>query len=299
PEEQADILDEIASHIESGEEDGRLGEGPDREERLRWEMGSPGQLGRGLRGLYRPNRSGDLLWALIPYYLVTLAASEAYSLAYRSLQNPSPSDAFFMILGRVSVVVYLALLGVGWRRRSVPLMIFWLTEAAGALVMLMTRERRWVPGNELIPGSAWESILFLAGLAVLLVLLVRILRGQRYDLLWVVFALLPLVNTAANYGTTSLLQTISIYQPEVNALILSIAVRLAWTAGTAFFFLLQPREPRWFSLLLIAVSMAVPNLALYGFFPQVVVMWSGVMGVVLLGWAWDWVSRHPGRPLAE
>ena len=51
-EEQAAIMEEIQSHMESGENDPRMGtNGEQRRDRLMKEMGSPEDLGRGFRSV--------------------------------------------------------------------------------------------------------------------------------------------------------------------------------------------------------------------------------------------------------
>ena len=58
--EQADILDEIAAHIESGAEDPALGaNAEERQAHLMSEIGSPEQMGRGLRQVHHPCSSSS------------------------------------------------------------------------------------------------------------------------------------------------------------------------------------------------------------------------------------------------
>ena len=57
PEQQEEILAEVAAHIEGGEEDESREPDPDaRRARILSEMGSPEQMGAGFREVYRPNR---------------------------------------------------------------------------------------------------------------------------------------------------------------------------------------------------------------------------------------------------
>jgi len=49
-EEQAAVIEEICSHIESGEEDTRMGKNPEqRRKKLMKELGTPEQLGKALK----------------------------------------------------------------------------------------------------------------------------------------------------------------------------------------------------------------------------------------------------------
>jgi hypothetical protein len=69
--QRQDILDEIASHFEAGQNDPQLGSTPEeRKTNLMNEMGSPSELGQGLRNVYRPNRLVDFLLVFIPVYLL-------------------------------------------------------------------------------------------------------------------------------------------------------------------------------------------------------------------------------------
>jgi hypothetical protein len=79
---------------------------------------------------------------------------------------------------------------------------------------------------------------------------------------------------------------------------LVVSPLLLWLAGISLFFLLRQRDARWFGLLLLAASSAYPNILLYGFF-GVIVMWSALLGLVLLAWAVDWLRRRPDRRLVQ
>ncbi len=298
-EEKEEIMDELASHIESGEEDPRLGDRQDREGKVMSEMGDPADLARSLRHLNRPGRWEDLLWVIVPYYLLNEAVVLVLNATiYRQPVSPDPSNPFFYLTSRVLLLAWLVLIWVGWKRRSAVLMIFWTTEAINTLAMLVTREQRWIPGNQLI-GTVWGSFLMVAGLAVLLIWLVHVLRRYHFDLLLAVFALFPLASTAANWGTMQQTVTLSIAQDPTSMLILSIIVRIVWVGSIAAFFLLRPRESRWFSLVLLAANQSIPNLVMYSGMAGVVAMWAGVFGLVLAGWALDASRRRPDHRLVE
>jgi hypothetical protein len=287
--ERQELLDEIASHIQSGAEDPHMGDEPEREGRVMAEMGAPEQMGRGLRGLYRPNRWVDLLWLLAPYYIVFRAANALVNLILGTTAYTDPHQTVYI---RVALALSVIFLLVGWRRRSNPLLIFWITSTIGILASLMTRENRWTPGNELIPGSTWQGLVFYAGLAILVIWLVRTLGQAHFDPMLVIYALLPLSLTAANYMTAQLLMQLdSFHEYGIYPTLFLVTVNLAWLGGTALFFLVRQRDLRWFSLLLIASSYAIPNLANYSFFWQVTLMFGGMIALVFIGWALDLRNR--------
>src|SRR5512142_2656501 len=69
-EEQAALMDEIKGHIESGENDQRMGSDEnDRRDKLTREMGSPEDMGTGFRRIYRPGRLLDYMLIVIPFLL--------------------------------------------------------------------------------------------------------------------------------------------------------------------------------------------------------------------------------------
>jgi hypothetical protein len=299
PAEQQELLDEIASHIESGAEDPHLGEEPERERRVMAEMGAPEQMGRGLRGLYRPNRLTDLLWLLVSILIFQNLANFILSRVLGANQELTPADPRQYLGSRIILGMFLVFLLVGWRRRSVLLVIFWITESLGILVSLMTRDNRWIPGNELIPGTTWQGLVFYVLLAVLLVWLVRALEQNRFDLLLVTYALLPISVMAANYLTIQITMRLDSTRIGLYSVLMLIIPGLAWVAGMALLFLVQQRDVRWFSLVLIAASFALPYLTNYSAFWQVPLMFGGTIALVFIGWALDLRSRGRDHRLAE
>jgi hypothetical protein len=292
--EQADLLDEIASHIESGQSDPQVGEA-----QVMAELGSPEQMGRGLRGIHRPHRLADLLLALAPNFLLTWLVTFVLSRFYGPTGTMSAASPYVYLGGRISLLVGILLAGVGWRRRSAPLAVFWLSSALGTLVSLMTREARFLPGQERIAGSALESLVWYAVLLGLLAWLVWTLKQQRFDRLLVVFSMLPLLLAAANYSTGQILLAGSatvryglVVMP--SGLVFTLAYLAAWPGGIALFFLCLPRDPRWLGLLLMALYYAYPNLSAYRASPGILIIWSALVGVVLLAWGWDRVERAKG-----
>jgi hypothetical protein len=299
-ESRQDLLDEIASHLESGQQDPHLGDEAAREKKILSEMGTPEQMGRGLRGLYRPNRLVDLLWVYIPdviaSQLIYLVVANLYPVLTR---EPIAADPMMYLSIRLVIVLGLVCALVGWKRRSTPLLLFWITATVGSVASLMTREHRWAPGCETVPGTTWEGLLFYAILVVLLVWLVRTLEQNRYDPLLVVFAALPLGLTGVNYAAALISLTLNPARDVLftNSTILYLA---GWLAGIALFFLVQNRDLRWLGLVLIAITYTIAPLAQYGFYLPIIGLYGVLMALVFIGWALDLRSRgHGSHPLAE
>jgi hypothetical protein len=292
-EDRQDLLAEIASHLESGQQDPALGDKPEREARVLSEMGTPEQMGRGLRGLYRPNRLIDLLWLLIP----DLIASQVIYLVVANLypvftREPVAADPQLYLSIRLVVILGLICTLVGWKRRSMPLLIFWLTATVGSVASLMTREHRWAPGTETIPGTAWEGLLFYAILAVLLVWLVRTLEQNRFDPLLVVFAALPLGLTGVNYAAALTALNLNLTRDLLFHNSTEFYL-VGWLSGIALFFLAQNRDLRWLGLVLISTTYAIAPLAQYGFYLPIIGLYGALIAIVFIGWALD--LRHRGR----
>lgn len=289
--EQADVLEEIASHLESGQADPRVGS-----ERSQAELGPPEQLGRDLRGIHRPNRWIDLLLALLPYYLLSPLITLLISAFYGPLSVWSPAEPHLYLGGRIAILAQVLLALVCRKRRSAELTLFWIAAALATKVSLMTREARFLPGRETIAGTWIESLLWYALLVGLLYWLARILGQRRFDRLLLTFAVLPLLLAAANYSTGQIL-----LRGEVShvsgfgqsfGLAGILAYQAAWAGGLALFFLLAQRDPRWLGVLLMVSYYAAPNLSEYQASLPIRLIWAGWLSLMILAWFWDWSERR-------
>jgi uncharacterized membrane protein len=71
PAERAALIEEITSHIESAETDPALADSPEqRRRKLMAELGSPKELGKGFRAIYRPDRWIDFLLIAVPLLIL-------------------------------------------------------------------------------------------------------------------------------------------------------------------------------------------------------------------------------------
>src|SRR6266545_6115270 len=109
PEEQEALIEEISSHIENGEEDPKIGKAIEqRRKMLMNELGSPNDMGKGFKEIYRPNRFIDYLFIIIPFLFYPYLNS-----LYNGLM---PKYEWADV--RLDVVIHLPLIAIGLWRRS-------------------------------------------------------------------------------------------------------------------------------------------------------------------------------------
>lgn len=305
-EEQDDILAEIATHFDSAEEDPRMGATPDeRRRKVLGEMGTPSQMGRGLRDVHRPNRFIDLLWLWIPYLLVIPLTRQ---ILYAIL-GPMPADAngatpHLYLGGRLTLLFIMILIFVSWRRRSAPLTVFWLTEGLAGTLALILREERYIPGQELIPNSVLESFVLFLLLIALAYWLFRALRQNHFDLLIVVFALQPVFLMAANIVMTRVFLPANIPSRPTPFMIPAgiysyIFYQLGWLLGISIFILFKRRDIRWFGLLWVGLTFTYPQVFMYWSTFSAALLWGAHVALVAFAWGLDWWERRKNQPLVE
>ncbi len=178
PEKQAELMEEIRSHIESGENDpGMGGDAEQRQEKLKNELGSPEDLGGGLQSVYRPNRFIDYLLVAVPYALYPLLG-----MLYTRLLPQYP-----WVDVRLDILIHLPLVAIGLWRRSAALTLFWISAITPGLLYIVTEgfwQGYWYFGLQTILWAfLLAGLLFITGLMV---------WKNRHDFLTVAYALLPL-----------------------------------------------------------------------------------------------------------
>ena len=204
--EQAALLEEIGSHIESGEEDARMGR--EKEQRLQktiGEMGSPEQMGHGLRMVHRPEGWIDYLLVILPILINTFIVNAI------SVYTPTQSVAFSIGFG----LMCLALVLVGIRRHTHLLIVTWISIFfSWALQFIVSTSGYLVPSATVntaghgytitfISASSWqvtwfkdltplEAAFWLVMLAGGIYLLGWIIWHNRRDALIVSYAVVPL-----------------------------------------------------------------------------------------------------------
>lgn len=304
PDEQEDLIEEIRSHIEGGEEDPRMGRDMgERRKRIMNELGSPKDMGKGLKALYRPDRLMDYLLILIPYLFYLYLNS-----LYISLM---PKYGWVDV--RLDVLIHLPLIAVGLWRRSAVLTLFWTTLLVSQLFI--------------IAGTYWyygaQTIFWALLLIGLLTLAGNLLWKNRNDPLTVVFGLLPL--SMCIIGV--LLNALSVIHPfelliwrsawvasqhdgygllDRSLLAIYINIRDFTQFGSVFalalFFLPSKREIRWIALVISGLMIGLGHHYLLDFqyrsnlmAPWIYILWVVLpLFIVLFGW---WLERSRQQQL--
>jgi hypothetical protein len=176
-EEKAVLIEEIRNHIESGEDDVRMGNNLEqRRERLITELGSSKEMGRGFKAVYRPDRLIDYLLIVIPWFFYPYL-----NMLYMSLMSK-----YSWVDVRLDVLIHLPLIAIGLWRRSAFLTIFWIIVITNQLLYIVTQgywQGFWYFGIQ----TVYWALLLLG----LLILFGFIVWKNRHDLLLIIYALLP------------------------------------------------------------------------------------------------------------
>ncbi len=291
PAEQASLLEEIGSHIESHEEDLRATKDPEeRRKIIMSELGSPNEMGKRFKLIYRPDRFVEFLLAVVPYLLypfVTVMFQKVFGAEY---------------VVRAEVILYSSLILVGLWRRSILITLFWATMVFTQIISM------------LLVGFAFygslQSILWLAYAIGLLLLIGQIVWQNRNDLLTVVFACLPLLICA--YGSVFVLshpQNISSQLGIVDRLLLNIYIRsgeggyfgyFGHILAITLFFLVTNRDIRWLALVIFGLVDTLGRYYLnlsYQLMPPWVYSLYILLPLVLVFLGW-WVDRTQRRQLS-
>jgi hypothetical protein len=294
PEEQAALLEEIAGHIEAAQMD--PGFGPDRAgtetrgQRLAVEMGSPEELGRGLREVHRPKRWIDFLLVMIPLLLVLPLVNGLFQLLFPQVNavNFASPALYFGI--RVTIALQGGLVVVSLLRRSKALLAFWLPETILIIFVLCYREKRWeMTGGYFNAslGGEIESVFWLALLAGLLIWLVDFLVRSREPLLRVL-ALLPFLFTAGNMAVGSLISMGGFpggYNLPQWALFGYFGPhQVGHVLWPVLFYLARQRSFRWLGLLVYALPLPLMNLLASTHYPALALLWSAPVLLVVGAW---------------
>ncbi|HEY9088239.1 MAG TPA: hypothetical protein VIO36_08730 [Anaerolineaceae bacterium] len=294
PEQQADILAEIATHLESGEQDETRGADADaRQAHVVAEMGSPRDMGDGFQAVYQPNRWLDFLLIFVPLYVVY----PLLKVGYNFLTNgPIYYDnALFLAFSiRVAIVLGLVMLIVAQRRRSLLLFAFWSSDAITRLIALISREA--LPAADLTtrPAAVLHSVLGWALLCGLAYWLTRVLWKHRANLLIVLFALQPLIGSLAGYITTTYALTAGVAPQYPYWTVAGFSAQgLLEIVSLAGFVLLRSRDLRWVALLLGMGNYSM--MMAYAYWPHLlpVAVWMLYSAIMLLLWIID--LRQRGR----
>lgn len=294
PEQQAEILAEIATHLESGEQDEARGaDAVSRQARVLAEMGAPRDMGDGFHAVYRPNRWLDFLLIFAPLYVVYPLLNVAYNFLTNG-QIYYDHAQFFAFSLRAVILLGLFMLIVSLWRRSLLLFAFWAPDVITRLITLVTRETP--PAADLTIRSLAALQYLLAGVLLcgLAYWLTRVLWKNRANLLIVLFALQPLIGSLAGYITTAYGSTAGIAPQYPYWTIAGFSAQaLLEIVSLAGFLLLRSRDLRWAALLLGMGNYTTMMVYAYWLHPLPVTVWMAYSAILLLLWIID--LRQRGR----
>jgi hypothetical protein len=288
PQEQAAILEEIASHIESGQGDPDLGDSTmERQRKLLKELGTPQLMGKKMKQVHRPNRVVDLLLVLVP----ALVFIPLVSMIVGQPIDYSPLDPNLLLSLRGVIAISGAMLLIGWLRRSDILLIYWSSDALLRVLSLMLREQRFSIGQEAIFDTAVECFFWWLALIGLVVLFCGLLWRNRANSSLVIFGLLPILAAAASLGEYYWLRTYTglsaspLSWPEWLYQV-SRFLEVAWLV---LFFLSPRREGRWLALELEAINVFMMKTVAYWPDQPSIVLYTLILPV-LVAMVW-WLDR--------
>lgn len=306
PAEQEALIEEINSHIESGEEDLRMGrDKEERRTRIMNELGSPKDLGSRFRAVYRPGKIIDYLLILIPFLFYPYLSS-----FYINIVMPRYAGGALLL----DVMIHLALALFGLWRRSAPVTFFWSAIAICQLSIITGRLYTYYGIQTVFWAIILMGLLFLVG---------KVTWAQRHDPLVIAFGLVIVGMSIA----ASLLNTLGMIRPfalviwrggsiwaryAANGLLdrslleVYIHVRdssiLYSILALALFFIPSNREIRWLALGLAGLMMGLGHRFLLDFAsepnlmaPWVYFSWAILpILIALTGW---WLERPKRQQL--
>jgi hypothetical protein len=300
--EQADLLEEIAAHIETGDKDPRLGsDAAARARILAREMGSPEDLGRGLHRVHRPKRWIDYLLVVGPGLAMPLVVSLVMLLLFPQPGLPdwaAPTNYFGI---RLTLVFHVILVGVALRRGGAGLLAYWLPSALLTAFALLYREKRlelWGGSANASAVGVLESLFWLAVFAGLMAWLVRFLYQQRRDPQIGALTLLLILTAASNLATGLVVVSGGFEQgyhlPEWTLFGHFGPYQVSQVLWPALFYLRRERAVRWLGLLIYALPFSLMNLAASTSYPALVGVWVLPVAWVAGFWLVEVVRKRAG-----
>jgi len=235
PTDQARLVEEIGSHIESSEEDPSLGkDSVQRRKKLMAELGSPGQMAKGFKVIYQPDGPIDFLLVAIPLLLNT-----SINLL---LVNMMPRYPWFDV--RVEVLFRLLLIGIGIWRGSKLLTLTWAPRTAVQIVAMLALTQGYFLKQSLIWIPTLLGVVYLTG---------WVIWKNRRDALIVIYGLLPLIVGSLGLAFY-LIPEVQIVPGRIDLSVLQVFSRFSGIldilniAALAVIFLVKNRNFRWAAL---------------------------------------------------
>jgi len=303
PKKRTVLLEEIAGHIEMAQNDPGFAADPEaRSQRLAAEMGSPGDLSRALRNVYRPSRWLDFLLVVFPTIFFLTGALQNFLFEYiEPWVSRNASDVSPVIYMPVYIASLVILIVVGILRGSKSLWVYWLSLAFLFSLLMCDASRFYdlrIDNPHMILSAlfvefAWLPVL--VGLAVWLVLIAL----HSHETLVRVMALLPIILTAG--GLVRVLvwgpfgPTVGYSGGPRVELICSYYIPLLLSVlWPALFYLFQNRLLRWLGLLVYAISLSAvdPYVWVYTDYPGLILLWNLPLLLVVCAWV---VEAAQGR----
>jgi len=328
PRERAELFEEIASLFESGEEDPHMGREPEeRRQKTLAEMGSPEQLGQGLKKVHHPDGWIDYLLVIGP---ILLDMAVVYSL---HLADPAGSQAFRIGFG----LACLCLVLIGLRRHSNLLVLTWIEIFATWVISLLASLGQFlVPKVILDPADlrytmvftspdalqvrwfrglpAGEGIFWLIMFAGAIYLLGWIIWRNRRDWLIVSYALLELIALAGSYAVPLLLHQAGWDKMIEGVKFRSFPAMMVWMDLPILFtllgfvmwgmlFIAYKRPLRWAALAGYALSAGL-QAGVYMYRPSVYALPEYFqllllpLAIVVVGWSLERSKKRPSPVIA-
>jgi len=276
PIDQANLVEEIGSHIESGEEDPRLGkDSAQRRQKLMSELGSPEKLAKGFKIIYQPDGLIDFLLVAIPLLLNT-----NLNLLLVSLMPRYPwADV------RVVVLIRLLLIGIGIWRGSRLLILAWAPRTAVQIGAMLALTQGYFLHQSIIWIPVLIGVVYLTG---------RLIWQNRRDALIVIYGLLPLI--VGGLGLAFYFHPeVQILPGRIDLSILQAFSRFSVildglnTIALAVIFLVKDRNFRW-------VALAIYGLILGSWITrptEILFIWIILpLFIVFLAWVMEQSSRR-------
>jgi hypothetical protein len=279
-EEQDALIEEIRSHIESGEEDPKLGKDADqRRKRMLDELGSPKDLGRNFKTIYHPNGLIDFLLIFVPYLF--------YPLLNNFYNNLLPVYQWADV--RLDILIHLPLIAIGLWRKSAALTLFWVIVILNQLFFIVLQTNGYYGIQSIIWALLLLALLALAG---------YVIWKYKNDLQILTFGLMPLTmcvlgNVLSTLNLTDYsLGTVSRSLVLIYSYVNSLA-SYGLMAAMALFFLPTNRQVRWLGLVLYALVLGLNHEYLNNVFAGwAYSLWLILpLAIVLTGWGVEQIRK--------
>lgn len=279
-EEQDALIEEIRSHIESGEEDPKLGKDADqRRKRMLDELGSPKDLGRNFKTIYHPNGLIDFLLIFVPYLF--------YPLLNNFYNNLLPVYQWADV--RLDILIHLPLIAIGLWRKSAALTLFWVIVIVNQLFFIVLQTNGYYGIQSIIWALLLLALLALAG---------YVIWKYKNDLQILTFGLMPL--TMCVLG--NVLSTLNLTDYSLGTVSRSLVLVYSYVNNMAFyglmaamalFFLPANRQVRWLGLVLYALVLGLNHEYLNNVFAGwAYSLWLILpLAIVLTGWGVEQIRK--------